>query len=207
MRKCHQNTLEYFKRIENNIKKTSPLNYEGQNMDLWGQDIRTNVNLLVNSGQYDHKLSEYIVNLALTAGGDNNEDWKSIIRPLKREFKEMLLKLSLFTDKKDMDKAMAQANLTPKDILTKIETEYISLINTEEWPPALNKIDPTAPPSHKQQSALTTVDLRPNGSPSGGNKNRSHRKANTYAKRPFKRNNNKQPSSSKHAWKYEAPKA
>ena len=54
MRKCNQNSLEYFKKLEVKIKVTSPLNFEGQNIDLWAQAVRTNVRLLVNSGQYDH---------------------------------------------------------------------------------------------------------------------------------------------------------
>ena len=54
MRKCNQNSLEYFKKLEAKIKITSPLSFEGQNIDLWAQAVRTNVILLMNSGQYDH---------------------------------------------------------------------------------------------------------------------------------------------------------
>ena len=132
MRKCNQNSLEYFRRMESNIKKCSPLTFEGQNIDLWATAVRTNVNLLINSGQYDHKLSEDIVNQALKAGGDNNEDWKSVIRPIKRELQRKLEEIGLFQDKKQMNTAMAEANLAPEDILSKIEAEYNSLINTEE---------------------------------------------------------------------------
>ena len=44
-----------------------------------------------------------------------------------------------------MNETMAKANLEPEDILSKIEVEYNSLIYTEEWPPAKNQVDPTAP--------------------------------------------------------------
>lgn len=132
MRKCNQKSLEYFRKMEDAIKKTSPLSYDGQNIDLWAQAVRTNVNLLVNSGQYEHKLSEHIINQALTAGGDNNEDWKLVIRPLKRDLREKLREIGLFSDKKDMNRVMAKANLTPEDILSTIESEYASLMNTDE---------------------------------------------------------------------------
>ena len=155
---------------------------------------------MVNSGQYDHKLSEDIVNQALTAGGDGNEDWKSVIRPIKRELKVKLSEIGLFSDKKDMNIAMATADLSPEDILSRIEAEYNSLINTEEWPPAKNKVDPTAPPSQKQ--ALTTADmgLRPNGK-----KTKGKPKFNKFNKNNKSKNNKfKGESSSK--WKYQAPK-
>ena len=35
MQKCNQNSLEYFKKLEAKIKLTSPLTFEGQNIDLW----------------------------------------------------------------------------------------------------------------------------------------------------------------------------
>ena len=98
MRKCNQNSLEYFRRMESNIKRCSPLTFEGQNIDLWATAVRINVNLLINSGQYDHKLSEDIVNQALKAGGDNNEDWKSAIGPIKCNLKEKLAEIGLFSD-------------------------------------------------------------------------------------------------------------
>ena len=173
-------------------------------MDLWAQAVRTNVRLLVNSGQYDHKISEDIINQALTAGGDGNEDWKSVIRPIKRSLKAKLCEIGLFTSKKLMNRTMAAADLSPLDILSSIEDEYNSLMNTDEWPPAKNKVDPTAPPSQKfgASAALTTADtsLRPNGTPHNGKgkpKNFNPKKL---------RKNNKRNNKSTQSWKFKAPK-
>ena len=213
MRKCNQNSLEYFKKMEVAIKNTSPLTFDGQNMDLWAQAVRTNVNLLVNSGQYDHKLSEHILNQALTAGGDGNEDWRSVLRIIKRDLKVKLSVIGLFSDKKDADRVMAEADLSPEDILSKIESEYVSLMNTDEWPPAQNKIDPSAPPAHKfaAATALTTTtdhNLRPNAVPSGLKhqpyyNNRYPRGNRNNNKKPFTPRRNK---GQQQAWKSQAPK-
>ena len=97
------------------------------------------------------------MNQALKAGGDNNEDWKSAIRPIKRKLKKKLAEIGVFSDRKHMNSVMSEANLAPENILSKMEAEYNSLINTEEWPPAKNKVDPTAPPS--QRKTLTTDDV------------------------------------------------
>ena len=69
MRKLHQNTVEYFLNLEDKLKALNPLTYPGQNMDMWCSDVRTQVQLLVSSGQYDHKLSRHIINTAMKAGG------------------------------------------------------------------------------------------------------------------------------------------
>ena len=71
-----------------------------------------------------------------------------------------------------MSRSMAADNLSPEDILSIIESEYVSLMNTDEWPPAQNKVDPTAPPAQKfgNTKALTTanLDFRPNGNEDPG---------------------------------------
>ena len=109
----------------------------------------------------------------------------------------------MFSDKKLINTATASADLSPINILSEIEAEYNSLINTDEWPPAKNKVDPTAPPSQKfGASVLTTANtsLRPNG-----NHQFIKSKFNNGTSKKFKKNNkrNFKPSQS---WKFKAPK-
>ena len=73
MRKINQNSAEYFKSVEKNIKACTPLKFTCQNMDEWWTEMRTHVNLLVDSGVYDHKLSEELLDLAMLAGGNNRD--------------------------------------------------------------------------------------------------------------------------------------
>ena len=152
MRKKHQNSREYFRKLEETIKSLDPLTYPGQHMDEWCTDVRTHVNILVNSGQYDHKLSEHIIEAAMTAGGDNNEDWKAKLRPTQDKLEEKLDEVGLFSTRTEANLTMAEADLTPIDILDKIEDTYIALLNKDRWLPAKNPVDSAAPPSRFRQN-------------------------------------------------------
>ena len=82
-------------------------------MDKWAEHIRKSVKLLVKSGKYDHKLSEHIVLQAMSAGGDLNEDWKSELRPIKKDLRAKYSELGLYTTLKEMEEDFEQAGLSP----------------------------------------------------------------------------------------------
>ena len=79
------------------------------------QDVRTNDRLLVNSGQYDHKLSRHIINTAMTAGGDDNEEWRADLLSVKKQLRVKLQEIGLFSTKLEADKVMSRADLAPED--------------------------------------------------------------------------------------------
>ena len=216
MRKKHQNSREYFKKLEETIKSLNPLTYPGQHMDEWCTDIRTHVNILVNSGQYDHKLSEHILEAAMTAGGDNNEDWKAKLRPTQDKLEEKLDEVDLFSTRSEANLTMAEASLTPIDILDKIEDTYIALLNKDRWLPAKNPVDSAAPPSRfKQNKAYLApaTNLRPNGSsnsnqnPAGSGKSQPFKPKSKGQYGKGKQAFNKSKFNSQKNWKHQPPAA
>ena len=169
MRKINQNSAEYFKSVEKNIKACTPLKFTCQNMDEWCTEMRTHVNLLVDSGVYDHKLSEEILDLAMLAGGDDrdggNQDWKAALRPMKEELEAKIEEIGLYVSRLDQSKAMIKAKLSPEHILKKVETTYTRMMNKDKWPPAKNPVDSAAPSPSKfgNSSYFASPSLRPNG--------------------------------------------
>jgi len=139
-------------------------------MDEWCTEMRTHVNLLVDSGVYDHKLSEEILDLAMLAGGGEveggNEDWKSALCPMKDRLETKIEEIKLYVSRLDQSKAMMKAKLSPEHILKKIETTYTKMMNKDRWPrpPAKNPIDSAAPSPSKftNSSYFVSNNLRPN---------------------------------------------
>lgn len=82
-------------------------------MDKWVEHIPIYVILLSESGKYDHKISEHIVLLAMTTGGDGNEDWKSELCPFKNKLHAKYSGLGLYSTLKDMDDDFHKVSLYP----------------------------------------------------------------------------------------------
>ena len=219
MRRINENTYEYFEGIKIEVKDLSPLSYTGEDIDAWCTALRTKVKILDNSGQYEHKLSKDILNNAMSAGGSGNEDWKTEVRSLRKDFTALLTEIGILASKKDENAAVAKAGKTPFEILDKLETHYKNLLNEKNWPPALNPVDSAAPPTKKfhHNSGYNAVQtpqpkppsLRPNGFSKYQPNNNSQ---NNRSSSSFKGKNKKKvrfsnsSKSSKHAWKTVAPK-
>ena len=196
MKKVYINSKEYFDSIENKIKALDPRNYPGQKMDDWVADIRVQVQLLSNSGQYDHNLSQDILDLAILAGGDGNEDWRSVIRPLRKALSKELQEIGLFSTKHEVNQKMVDAGLDCEDLLDTIEDEYLTLSNQKKWPPSKNPVDHNAPPSNKfQGDSGLQAEVKTDGTSSSPKKNKS---------KNFKKHGKFQ--SSQAAWKTVPPK-
>ena len=166
----HRNTHQFFTGIENQIRAgepvTAPVCNPGQQMDKWCAHIRRLVLVLYNSGQYDHKLTETIIILAMTAGGDGNEDWLTELRPLKKLIREKITEIAFYDDNKQREEDFTKAGLTPTIILDQIKDHYLSLIDSDDWPPVVNISDASTAPlakfkSSKNQSAYYTPTSAP----------------------------------------------
>ena len=201
MRKIHINSKEYFDSKEDSIKARDPRTYPAQKIDDWVADMRIDVQLLTNSGQYKHDLSQDIIDLALLAGGDGNEDWRSVIRPMRNKLNELLCEVGLFSTKDEVNQRMLDEELDPEDILDKIEHEYLTLLNRKDWPPANNPIDNSAPPARKfQEQSGLNAEITSNISKNKSNSTSPYSKKSSFNKKGKYNINNK-------SWKFTAPKS
>ena len=157
MEEIHRNSHNFFLAQEAAIKSCDPLTAEccnpGQQMDKWVEHIRKFVILLSKSGKYDHKLSETIIILAMRAGGDHNEDWKSVLRPIKLALRAKYANLGLHTTFQQMDKDFEKDDLSPDSILNKIKDHYRSVFDSNDWPPVSDLVDKSAAPLAKFKSS------------------------------------------------------
>ena len=157
-------SIERFEELKAKIKRRLPAQYPGENLESLAYDFRKDAKKLTTAGQYDHNLTMTMLKIFLLAGGGNNEDFRHPLRDLKKRLSHALLEIG-YKDKVAANKHMIDNKLTYKDICEEAETQYRTMYDMKEWPPAMNAKDSKTPPPGFGANALIQNAHPPNANP------------------------------------------
>jgi len=159
-------SADRFKLIEKRIESRVPHHYPAQNLIKMCEDLRSDIKQC--SVMYDPNLTLTILKNLITAGGDDNQDYKGLLQKKKFELEAELPRLFHLSNK-DKEVELRSKNLGWEDILDLAEQRY-QLQNQSgnvTWPPALSAKDSKAVPSQfasiNQVRALLTSLMQTSG--------------------------------------------
>ena len=126
------------------VKNRRPTDYSGQDIEELCSDFENDAKKL--SFHYDHELTMTMLETAMTAGGDSNEDFKSELRPLKKKLDQALM-IIRFMDSAAKERYLEDQKLSVSHVLEEIESHYRYLKGRGKWFPAMRVTDRATPSS------------------------------------------------------------
>ena len=135
-------SLDRFERIKKRIRTRVISSYAEEDIEVAAFDYLADFEELHGGGMYDHSLTIDMV-LAFMEANDRNEDFRSPMRKIKRELEVKQLEIR-HKSYEDAHKAMTNAKLDVRSVLTKAKNEYRALMNQGLWGPANHAKDSKA---------------------------------------------------------------
>ena len=128
-------STQRFEKIKKRIMGRKPDDFSEQDIIALASAFWKDFQELHSASMYDHSLTLIMISIFMTAGGRDNEDFKSPLRTLKRNLNKNLLKIRHMTYS-EKEQHMLAAELDVQSVLNQVKEEYRTLLDDGLWAPA-----------------------------------------------------------------------
>ena len=146
-------TSETYDNMKTTIRRLTPQQYQGQNIEQLATKYIKMAEELDNAGHYEHSLTLNMVDGFLNADADRKGTYHFELNKL-RSLVDEKRQATVFMSKYDQDDEFAKARLTFTDISMKAVKIYKDLIGNNKWEPGKLPKDRNTPPVN-----LTTAQV------------------------------------------------
>jgi GAG-pre-integrase domain/Zinc knuckle len=149
---------ERYSKIKLRLQNRKPTMYPGQNLTMMASDMRADAKILETARQYEHSLTQLMLDNFLEAGGANNEDFRYPLRAVKVRLDAAILAIG-YLDREAANQYMASEKLSYRDICDLASEGYRNQSDSARgWPPARGVQDNRTPPKAYGNAAIASVD-------------------------------------------------
>ena len=140
-----------FDKLKDNVRKTRPQQYSGQNIEKMSADYMKIGKELENAGYFDHSLVLNMVDGFLCASKDEKGTFHYCMNDLRRKV-DKIQRETIFMSKTDQANYYAKEKLTYKDVCFSAVKEYKTLCDENMW-------EPKKLPKDRHGPAKQTINL------------------------------------------------
>ena len=149
---------ERYAKIKLRLQNRKPTMYPGQNLTMMASDMRADAKILETARQYEHSLTQLMLDNFLEAGGSNNEDFRYPLRAVKVRLDAAILAIG-YLDREAANQYMASEKLSYRDICDLASEGYRNQSDSARgWPPARGVQDSRTPPKAYGNAAISSID-------------------------------------------------
>ena len=145
VREIRSNSLKKYEGIIADMKALKPSDQPHQDLVPIIAKYREFSAELTVAGQFDHKLTLHMLETLMSVGGEDNEDYRSPLRVLRRKLEAAILATG-YKDRVGAQQHMDAEGLDYKTVLQEAEDEFRNLWDSHKWPPRQSVSDSKAAP-------------------------------------------------------------